>query len=205
MLNKPDKQTLKCITYFKISDMYYSPEKTLPLLTNLKKLDIHLWNLPEGPLTTYPRILQALATLQHIEEIKVDSSGHGDFIYGHRFPKNEVPVLPSVRTFSLEYQNYYHDDPVEFFHLEHCFPGLEQVSVNFDLDECEYCDYDKDKDINFAQKCGLKLARGLLSLGTGNGWQSKVKVKKVSVRFTHHSPIFTYSSLASLVADIKEY
>ncbi|KAH9402519.1 hypothetical protein TYRP_016046 [Tyrophagus putrescentiae] len=119
--------------------------------------------------------------------------------------KPDKQTLKCITYFKIKYQNYYHDDPVEFFHLEHCFPGLEQVSVNFDLDECEYCDYDKDKDINFAQKCGLKLARGLLSLGTGNGWQSKVKVKKVSVRFTHHLPIFTYNSLANLVADIKEY
>ncbi len=203
-LGELDNQTLKCITYFGISDKYNLPEKTLPLLTNLRKVDIRLTDLSEGALTTYPRILKSLAALEYLEVIKVDSLSPADIFYGHRFSRNEMPVLLSVRTFSLKYENFYHDDPVEFFHLEHCFPGLKEVSVFFKLSACDYCDYDNDKDTNIAQKCGLKLARGLLSLGTGNGWQSQVKVKKMMAYFYNRSGSKTYSSLANLVAGIKD-
>ncbi len=199
-----DNQTLKCITYFGINDMYYSPEKTLPLLTNLRKVDIRLTDLSEGPLTTYPNILKALSTLECLEEMEVDSSSILDIFYGHRFSRNEMPVFPSVRTFSLKYENFYHDDPVEFFHLEHCFPGLKEVSVLFEQNSCDYCDYRNNKDTDIAQKCGLKLARGLLRLGTGDGWQSQVKVKKMVASFYNLSPSVKYSSLANLVAGIKD-
>ncbi len=223
-LGELNNQALSCITYLGVSDMYYSPKRTLPLLTNLRKVDINLWDLARDSLTNYPSLLQALATLQYLEDITVSAIGHSATQIGIDFEREDMPVLPSVRIFLLHVETHNHNDPVEFFHLEHCFPKLEQLSVHFEQYYCSFCGYGTDEDTSLneeseesdceycsnnddtsiTQKCGLKLTRGLLRFGTGNGWHSQVKVKDVTLSFNGDSFMGSYESLQNLVAGIKK-
>ena len=156
----------------------------------------------------YPMVLTALATLPHLKTIELSAAlVTANKVSEVPFCRSQMPVLPSVESFSLDdYDSYFHADPLEFLQLEHCFPKLKQISVSIRQYECEYCDYKSAaEDTATFQRCFLKLARGLLRLGKTGGditaWESAVKVKKADFWFRYFC---FFTSLDNLVAGIKK-
>ncbi len=203
-------QALACVTSFNsIQDWWYFENeysKLLPRLISLKEVTIDLCNYgqeaEEQKKEWYPQVLTALATLPQLKEMFI-SIDHKSAISTDtpRWAKRVMPILPSLRSFSISFSSSVHVNLVEAFHLAHCFPGLQQLSVSFWQYKCEFCDY-KDGGVDALQKCALRMALDILPLGTGTGWQAQVKVKELTVSFPHQKVKF--SSLENLVAGIKD-
>ena len=230
MLSEEEKSSLALVTCTQfrndINHWVQNPKlflkKLLPLMYNLRHVMLCFYEVSddedeeeeekEGDWEfTYPRMLTRLASLPHLETIELEAyEGEPPITEGKGselcFRQPQMPVLSTVRTFLLKFSSTCHADPVEFFQLAHCFPGLKHISVTFYQSECQHCDYRgaADQDPAIFQRCGLNLARGLLRLGKTGGditaWESAVKVKKVKFQF----PKFTYNSLANLVAGTKD-
>ncbi|KAH9402579.1 hypothetical protein TYRP_016109 [Tyrophagus putrescentiae] len=121
------------------------------------------------------------------------------FVHEHVCTNDQLVAAAGTESLQVAFDATYHFDEEDFnFNL------LELYELDNQTLNCDYCDYRNNKDTDIAQKCGLKLARGLLRLGTGDGWQSQVKVKKMVASFYNLSPSVKYSSLANLVAGIKD-
>lgn len=224
-----DQKVLECITRFYVTNGHDMTDLTLPKLVNLRKVSVHLLDAKSAGIRThtyYPRLLKSLATLRHLEVLEVtriadlhqSHTNHyrgffekDDVDWGEEhasFVRRSLPTLPSVRTLLLTVNSAIHEDPLEFFHLERCFPGLKQISVTFCQAMCEYCAYNAlttytEENAACFHRCALRLARGLLRCGGGasNGaspWESSLKVAKLSVAFFHQGIL--YDSLESLVA-----
>ena len=209
MRNDEYIQALACVTSFwSIQDLYYENlySEILPRLISLKEVIIDLGSYgqeaEEQKKEWYPQVLTALATLPQLKEMFI-SIDHKSAISTDtpRWAKRVMPILPSLRSFSISFSSSVHVNLVEAFHLAHCFPGLQQLSVSFWQYKCEFCDY-KDGGVDALQKCALRMALDILPLGTGTGWQAQVKVKELTVSFPHQKVKF--SSLENLVAGIKD-
>ena len=176
----------------------------LPLLTNLKAVHIDLFfNISDIIVDAewYPQMLTALAKLPKLETLAIVT--YNDV---PRWTRNLMPVLSTVRSLSLQFGSTYHVNPVEAFHLAHCFPSLQQISVTLRQKNCEYCDYPlsaDDGDLGVFQECAQRLALDLLRLGTGTGWRAQIKLKKLVALF--HGRKVRFSSLENLLAGINDY
>ena len=175
----------------------------MPLLTNLKKVHINLFSdmQIQSDKKWYLGVLTALAKLPKLETVAIDTYGEVP-----RWTRKRMPVLSTVRSLSLKFGSTYHANPVEAFHLAHCFPGLQQISVTLWQGNCEYCDYPLSADdgaLSVFQKCAQRLALDLLRLGTGTGWQAQVELKKLVALFLGRK--IRFSSLKNLLAGINDY
>ena len=200
------RQALACVTSLDI-DTFEEERKEeeekdnlhlqmLPLLANLKKVRISQYSIDAK---WYPQVLTALAKLPKLEEVVVKMLGDVP-----RWARQLMPILPTVRSLSLELRSTEHANPVEVFYLAHCFPSLQQISVLFEQYTCEFCDYRlaTDGDIGVLQECALRMAWDLMRLGTGTGWQAQVKLKKLVACFSKHKVRF--NSLEDMLAGIKD-
>ncbi len=200
------RQALACVTSLVINTFEEERKEEeednlhlqmLPLLANLKKVRISQYSFDAK---WYYEVLTALAKLPKLEEVAVKMLGDVP-----RWAQQLMPTLPTVRSLSLELRSTKHANPVEVFHLSHCFPNLQQISVLFEQYNCEFCDYRlaADGDLGVFQKCALRMACDLQRLGTGTGWQAQVKLKKLMTCF--RKPKVQFSSLENLLAGIKDF
>ncbi|KAH9401933.1 hypothetical protein TYRP_016502 [Tyrophagus putrescentiae] len=174
----------------------------LPLLANLVSVKIDMiYGNPKVDAKWYLWVLTALAKLPKLKEVVIEAN---DRFVPHSSRKL-MPVLPTVRFLSMGFTSTYHANPVEAFHLAHCFPNLQQIIVIFEQSNCEFCDYRlaAEGDLSVFQECALRMSWDLQRLGTaGTGWQAQVKLKKLEACFPEHKVLF--SSLENLLAGIKD-
>ncbi len=169
--------------------------QVLPLLAILKKVRIGL-DGANADTKWYPRVLTALAKLSKLEEVFIKT--YGDV---PRWDRQLMPIMPKVRSLSLDFSSTYHANPVEAAHLAHCFPNLQQISVTISQGKCEFCDY-RLADLGVLQECAQRISWDLQRLGTGTGWQAQVQLKKLVACFSKHKVRF--NSLEDLLAGIKD-
>lgn len=173
-------------------------------MLHLQKVSVRLSEaIGKGFTIDYQVTFQALAALPHLTELSIDHSscprlnlvtavtitaetGQTKLHQPPLWPT--LPPLPSVRVLSLKHFTHHHNDAVELFQLDHCFPRLRLFNLHLAHSECPAnmagLRPGGPLSVRRAQSCARELLRGLVKLPKEVRFGKMELVFNAKVRFS---------------------